>query len=159
MAKGNGGTRANTGRIATRFSTIGNFNTSRIEVVQNMATDRRAMFEAYSKEPVYSWETEGERRKVVELTVDTSDIPGEVYLNRIDASEGKGYGRELVTAVLEKYRKQGFKTARAYVEWNNPDSPAMLRKMGAVENGIETSGGRFFTLDLKKLNPYKTTRK
>ena len=94
---------------------------------------------------------------VVEATIDYNVEKGTVYLNRMDAlRRGRGYGVELLGAILQHFRGRGFHDAEGYIENFNLPSRDMVRKL-KFEQRRETPEGAYWGLRLGNAENGKKT--
>jgi uncharacterized membrane protein len=103
----------------------------------------RVFINSYLKDSEKTWLDTPEQTLAVETTIDLNKKEKSIYLNRMDASKhGKGYGRETLEFFLSYFKRKGFKTAKAYVEFSATDSANMLRKLKFKEG--KGKDGRYF---------------
>lgn len=154
MAKSSGGTRNTSWRdsIDKRANPIGSYETTRLKIKET-TNETRSFIDAYPKPTGDFWTDAFNKpdKEVASLTVERYN-DGSIHLNQLNAwRANNGYGGELVKTVLEKFKRQGVKKASCYVEWSNNDPLKLLKRLGFKESGRETTGGRYFELNLRYL--------
>jgi RimJ/RimL family protein N-acetyltransferase len=119
----------------------------------------RLMFESFEKIPEGSkwlYNSDYYDDPSVYFTV---DIDGHsAYLNRMDASGGKGLGKETLIAVIQELKKAGINLFTGYIERANIRSQSMMRSIGAVET---TKGpeGSYWELSVADSKPFIRRKK
>ena len=123
-------------------------NSERLIISLNDDSSKRWFAEAKLKDEVKTWidRALGDEN-IAEATIDLSDH--EAYINRIDAYRSTyGYGRELLSSILDHLQEEGFRRVKAYVERDNFKSRSMFEKLGFKEDHKgATPLGSYWELD------------
>jgi RimJ/RimL family protein N-acetyltransferase len=106
--------------------------TSRLVIKTRILDNKRLFADAFIKEPDWLDQAVGVDQPVFEITIDlNSPTQGTVYLNYGSARrQGKGYGPEVISALLDMLAQRGFARARGYIERDNFSSQRMVKKLG-----------------------------
>jgi hypothetical protein len=139
-------------RLIREAADEGTLDTSRLTLSWRVLDGKRMIIDARLKQPDWLEKAMMDvhpERPAVEQTVDFNGT--EAYLNRMDAYfHGKGYGGEVMLAVLKLLKGRGFQSARGYIEHDNAASQRMMKKLGAVESDRREHGS-YWTIGLDRL--------
>jgi len=131
---------------------VGAFDTARLTVQYRIIDGMRMFIDARLKQPDWLEKAIADvrpKRPAVEQTVDLHGH--EAYLNRMDAYfHGKGYGGEVMMAVLRFLKDRGYARARGYIEHANIASQSMMKKVGAKVQERQEHGS-YWSIDLENV--------
>jgi ribosomal protein S18 acetylase RimI-like enzyme len=138
-------------RLLAEGADEGALDTPRLKLTYKILGGRRMVIDAWLKSPDWLEKAQMDVKPDESAVQQTVDFVGdEAYLSSMDALfRGKGYGPEVMTAVLHLLKDRGFKTARGYVEHGNAASQRMMKKVGAVAKDRKEHGS-YWVVDLTK---------
>lgn len=139
---------------------IQDIETERLLIKQSFLSDAgdRMMFESFNKQlDVAEWARQKRLPKVVDFTVDINRQKRTGYLNRMDASGGKGFGTETMSRVLQELKNKGITYFEGYIETSNIASQKMMQKVGAIKVRTLKDGAVWAVDFSKQIIPTPTT--
>lgn len=94
-----------------------------------------------------------EKYGVNDLVIEDETAPGEVYIDTVSVSpnyQGKGIGKKLIAAAMNKARVEGHEKIGLLVDFNNPNAKKLYLKLGFQSVGRKQLGdGDYEHLQLK----------
>ncbi|MCG2429805.1 GNAT family N-acetyltransferase [Aequorivita xiaoshiensis] len=94
-----------------------------------------------------------EKFGVDDLVIEDETAPGEVYIDTVSVSpnyQGKGIGKKLIAAAMDKARVEGHEKIGLLVDFNNPNAKKLYSKLGFQSVGRKKLGdGDYEHLQLK----------